>query len=473
MSGHLLKHYSTSACKNAQPFYNLVLPRNTWHQSACKNAQPSINFGLPNMTCPTRGRFNEPKLKNLKTFKVTTGVLTDLVIPGLNQNSETQFINMVRGNNHFTRKSRVRKANFVLNNPSAADRAWLASLSAQPSRLMVNIRFIVFQEELGLQQQTPHIQGYIEWVSARYPLGAQMNSDGSPYRRMHFTPVDNPRAAIAYAKKDRTRVEGGLHGEYGLAAANRTQTVSDVTEQILSGTNLKQVLEEHPDISFMHYEKIVDFHNRQVKDRDACNVTLLIGPSGCGKSWWADKTAKSKGTTYYVPDRTRHNGRWDWKSYSSQNSIIINEFDDKWLKVVSFKQFFDIFPFQVEAKGQNMSLKTNNIYLTTNNDIKNWYSKFRSSPENAVHTAAMERRITQFFKIYDCRRNTNWMAPTEEQGETLPFMQMVLRPHPVGGFKFGELQSSFAYIPTVIPFNDQPQDNRDGLSAYGQFDSGY
>jgi len=373
---------------------------------------------------------------------------------------------MVQDNSRFNTRSRVRRANFVLNNPNNTERAWLASLTSRATRKTHSIRFIVFQEEQAPSTDTVHIQGYIEWEEAIRPLGQKMKHMNSPYSRFHWSRVDNPRRAIAYAKKDDTRVNNGLHGQYGAAAANRDQTITDTTEQILSGVPLSKVLHEHPDISFMHYEKVVDFHNRQVKNRDACNVVLLIGPSGCGKSWWADAAAKSKGTTYYVPDRTRHNGRWDWKGYSSENSIIINEFDDKWLKVVSFKQFFDIFPFQVEAKGQNMSLKSNNIYLTTNSDIKNWYRKFRSNPENAVHTAAMERRITQFFTIYDCRKNPVYrnmvMITASQVDDHNAFMTKTLRAHPPGGFRFGELQTNFANIPTVIPFNPQPHSGDEG-----------
>ncbi len=370
---------------------------------------------------------------------------------------------MVRDNHRFNTRSRVRRANFVLNNPDAGERTWLASLTSRAQRNIFKVRFIVFQEEIAPTTQTPHIQGYCEWQEAVRPLGRTMKQLSSPWRRFRWSQVDFPRAAIKYASKEDTRLAGGQNGKYGDAAANRDQTVSDVTDQILNGTRLKQVLIEHPDISFMHYEKIVDFHNRQVPDRTACNVILLIGPSGCGKSWWAAEDAKSEGTTFFVPDRTRHNGRWDWKGYSSENSLVINEFDDKWLKVVSFKQFFDIFPYQVEAKGQNMSLKTNNIYLTTNNDIKYWYRKFRSNPDNAVHTKAMERRVNQFFKIYDCRKNTAWMAPTGSIGGTEPFMTKTLRPHPVGGFKFGDLQTTFADVQYRL-FEQSVQQNRDGFS---------
>jgi len=382
---------------------------------------------------------------------------------------------MVRDNSRFNTRSQVRRANFVLNNPNNAERAWLASLTSRATRNIFKIRFIIFQEEIAPDTATHHIQGYCEFQDRVRPLGRLMKQTSSPWTRFHWTKVDFPKAAIKYASKEETRMQGGLNGKFGEAAANRDQTVTDVTDQILSGVILSEVINQHPDISFMHYEKIVDFHNRQVPERFGCNVILLIGPSGCGKSWWAAEAAKSKGTTYFVPDRTRHNGRWDWKSYSSENSIVINEFDDRWLKVVSFKQFFDIFPYQVEAKGQNMSFKTNNIYLTTNNDIKNWYKKFRSNPENAVHTNAMERRITQFFKIYDCRANSNWMAPIDDDSEitgaTEPFMIMTLRPHPVGGFKFADLQTTFGDVPPT--FRYEGQRNRDGLDANDPYGGHY
>jgi len=281
-----------------------------------------------------------------------------------------------------------------------------------------------------------------------------MKSDTSPYKRFSWHKADYPRASIAYAKKEESRKENGSHGEYGDSAALRTDSNEDVVQQLLARVPLQQVIDAHPVISFLRNDKIIEMHNRLVPDRSECNVTLLIGPSGCGKTTWALKEALKDGyTAFQVPDRTRHNGRWDWKGYASQNTAIINEFDDTWLKVIAFKQFFDTFHYQIECKGDNFQMKSNNIFLTTNSDIKDWYAKYRAYPANAVHVKAMERRITQFFTIYDCRRNLAYGLDALEDAQipedritTEPFMQMTLRAHPPGGFRFNSLQTSFALI---------------------------
>jgi len=378
---------------------------------------------------------------------------------------------MPRTTTHLRARDQVRRCNFTLNNPSTAERAWVASLSQRETRLSLGIRYLVFQEEIAPTTNMIHYQGYIEWFNPKRPLGTTFKNTTSPYRRFSWHRADHPRASIAYAKKTSTRAQGGDHGEYGESAANRADTKKDVVDQLLAGVPLKKVIQEHPEMDFDNHEKFVAFHNRNVPNRNKCRVILLIGPSRCGKSSWVIEDAKKitidkpSGTYYIVPDRTRHNGRWDWQNYQSQDSIIINEFDDKYLKVVSFKQFFDEFPYQIEQKGSCMQMKSNNIYLTTNTDIKYWYHKYREHRNNAVHVDAMEQRITQFFTIYDCRKNLAYdiEEQDEDEGENEPYMQMTLRPHPPTGFKFENLQSSFA----TAAYETNFQNNRDGLNPYG------
>ncbi len=337
--------------------------------------------------------------------------------------------------------SQVRRANFTLNNPTAQERAWLTSLSNLATRRLLAIRYIVFQEEIAPTTETHHLQGYIEWMKLKRPLGRMMKAPGSPYHRFSWHRADFPRASIAYAKKKDSRLAGGQQGEYGDAAAARNQTISDVTDQLNSGVSLQKVIDEHSDIDFRYHKNMLGYFNRRVPPRTACKVICLIGPSGCGKSTYAKAAALGLGTVYEVPDKNHHNGRWDWKHYCSQTSIIINEFNDTFLDVTKFKKFFDTFDCQIENKGDNMLLKSNNIFLTMNTDIKNWYRKYRSKPEHRANVDAMERRITQFFKIYECRRNTNYDVDAAD-----PYMIMTLRAHPLNSK--GEPQFRFASLDT-------------------------
>ncbi len=347
--------------------------------------------------------------------------------------------------------SQVRRANFTLNNPTAQERAWLTSLSNLATRRLLAIRYIVFQEEIAPTTQTHHLQGYIEWMKLKRPLGKMMKAPGSPYHRFSWHRADFPRASIAYAKKKDSRLAGGQHGEYGDAAAARNQTISDTTDQLNSGISLQKVIDQHSDIDFRYHKQIVAYFNRRVPNRIECNVICLIGPSGCGKSTYAKAAARGLGTVYEVPGKERHNGRWDWKMYACQNAIIINEFNDTFMDVTKFKKFFDTFDVQIENKGDNMIMKTNNIYLTMNTDIKNWYHKYRLDPKNLADTQAMERRITQFFKIYDCRRNTNYNINAAD-----PYMIMTLRAHPLNSkgepqFRFASLNpNAYMQIPQHI-----------------------
>jgi len=382
--------------------------------------------------------------------------------------------------------SQVRRANWTLNNPTAQERAWLTSLSTQATRTNLGIRYIVFQEEVAPTTHTHHLQGYIEWSAPQRPLGRMMKAEGSPYYRFSWHRADFPRASIAYAKKEDTRLTGGQRGEYGDAAAARNQTIADTTDQINSGISLQKVIDEHSDIDFRYHKQMVAYFNRRVPLRNACNVICLVGPSGCGKTTWAKIEGLKMGTVYEVPRKNNHNGRWDWKMYCCQKSIIINEFNDRFLDVTAFKKFFDVFDVQIENKGDNMIMKSNNIFLTMNTDIKNWYTKYRSKPENAANVDAMERRITQFFKIYDCRVNPAFDEDEldDEVAIEEPYMIMTIRPHPIEtrvghrlfgkpSFRFGDLnRNAFGQIPQHYPRNPfnfarhaQAQPNIDGFGS--------
>ncbi len=306
--------------------------------------------------------------------------------------------------NSLNRRSKLRKAMFTINNPTNVVRAYLRELHVAQDKT----RYCIYQEEKAPTTGTIHFQGYIEWTDQVRPLTLAI------YRGWDFTRVFDPRGAIKYCRKAETKVDGGQHGEIGTAARFRNDTIEDVCDHITSGASIKEIITTHPTVDFLHHDKIVRKVLDALPDRTDCRINIYFGDTGCGKSTYV----RQRAAPYYaVPSVTRHNGRWDWDAYQGQTNIVIDEFDDTWMTATDFKRFFDTFEYQIERKGTNMPMKSNDIWITTNKDPGFWYQKLTDKAR-----APLLRRLKQYANIFDCRIN-----PAYTISGTEPYMLMAAR----------------------------------------------
>ena len=334
--------------------------------------------------------------------------------------------------NQLNRTNRVSRANFTINNPSDYQREWFSGICGGTESLIeYNIEFLIYQEEKAPTTGTIHFQGYVEFIKKVRPVGVKHRKK-KEWEHTNWYKADNPRASIKYASKNETRLVGGQSGKAGRARKGREDTILDVIEHFKEEKDVRKVAKAHPLVDFLHHDKLVRYGmaNRQ---RSECNVIMLIGASGVGKSRWAKKMAEASGSVYTVPAKTRHNGRWDWQMYTGQKTIIINEWDDSWLPPLEFKLFFDWDKFQLEKKHGCMWLISDYMILTSNKDIKDWYRKWRSDPDNDPEP--LERRITDYFTIYDCTKNPEYDDEYEEDADN-SYMLLTERKDPEGGFRF-------------------------------------
>ncbi len=338
---------------------------------------------------------------------------------------------MSRHQSSLNRTNLVSRANFTLNNPSDYQREWFTGICDGTLSLPEhNIEFLIYQEEKGATTGTIHFQGYVEFIKKVRPVGKKSRAK-KEWEHAGWYRADDPRGSIKYASKLETRLAGGQHGKAGRARKNREDTVMDVIEHFKTEKDVAIVAKAHPLVAFHHYNKLVRF-GMDGLERTECHVMLLVGPTRVGKSRFSAKFAKENGSFYVVPSKTRHNDRWDWQKYIGQKTIIINEWDDSWINPLDFKLFFDETPFQVEKKGHCLDMVSDYIMLTTNKDPKDWYRKWRANGGDAT---PLEARITQYFDIYDCKRNPEYDDEYEED-ENNRFMLSTKREHPEGGFRF-------------------------------------
>ncbi len=303
--------------------------------------------------------------------------------------------------------SRIRNFVFTQNNPDAADyEFWTNLATTQRQRDRVQVGYVVFQTEQGLGRYdssgqhrpgTIHIQGYVELTRAIRLNGIRRRfPDGIHIEQRRGTQAQ----AIAYCKKEETRVESGITGEGGEAKKLGKDKLSVVAEVIKQGGDLSTIAHDYPVSSIKYGAKIVKWALDLKGGRDgetAPSIIILYGSTGTGKSNFARE--KYPGA-FWVPAPKK--GGWWWTNYMGQTVVILDEFRDS----VPFREIlrlFDRYPYTVQVKGVCMNCLATTIVVTTNKDPMQWYNGMSWESK-----APLRRRFHDYAKIYDVADDSKW-----------------------------------------------------------------
>jgi len=232
-----------------------------------------------------------------------------------------------------------------------------------------------------------------------------MFGDGAHCERRHASQAQ----AIAYCKKDDTRVVGGLVGEWGepKAAPGRTKSkLVDCARAIMAGRPLDEIREDFPGVNLQYGDKVTDAFLKSLGKRNkAPMIEIFVGVTGTGKSSTA---IHENPGCYHAPWPT--GGRWWWAGYEGQFCVILDEWRHQ-LKLDVMMQFLDRHPFPCEAKGRSFQMTSEKIIITTNIDPVNWYPNLP-----LTELAPLERRIQEFAKIFDFDADNTFDADAENHG---------------------------------------------------------
>ena len=278
----------------------------------------------------------------------------------------------------------------TLNNFTPAETiSWTALGDAGEAR----VQYFVFQEEVGgAPNHTPHYQAYVEFKRAtrmRTVKGIFGNTVHCERR------AGSQAVAIAYCKKDDTRVDGGLAREFGQPKASRGRPKGNfgkVAHAIRDQSkSLDDLEDEFPETFAMFADKLNDYHLAQLGERDwEMEIEIYVGPSGSGKS----TTAKLENPgAYHCPWPT--GGRWWWPNYRGQEVVILDEWRHD-VKIQVLLKLFDRHTFHLEAKGRNFQFVSHKIVLTTNIEPRDWFPGTKFDVLDPL-----QRRIREYAKIYD------------------------------------------------------------------------
>lgn len=283
---------------------------------------------------------------------------------------------------------------FTLNNPTEDE-------FLQLRREGDGVRFIVWQEEKG-EQGTRHVQGYVE-LEERRRLGylRRRLSD-----RAHFEPRRGTQEeAIAYCRKEDTRLEGGSSFTWGQPKLERrtrrrpgtgifggsgtigrsTSDSSEESPQTLRAVRRRaaeEALKEYRSLrirlsaipeetllypGFMHAAQMVS-KECLGPYRPNLRIVTVKGPTGCGKSYAAYRTYSQELQSV----QCANNGIW-FGGQERGKVLLIDEFVGQ-IPINFLLQILDPYPFRLPTKGGFTPAFYELVIITTNLEPSKWYA---------------------------------------------------------------------------------------------------
>ena len=298
---------------------------------------------------------------------------------------------------------RTRNWCFTLNNPTEEERAKFIRFS---TGLPTFIQYLVYQEEQGHEESTTHFQGYLEtkntvrlnWLKNNFNARAH-------YERRRGTQEE----AIAYCKKEDTRVKDGLHGEYGkpagqdartraLEAAELKRKAITALDDIRAGRKRLRDIDSETCLQpgFLHAAQT--FLSTSLGDKRNVQVITIIGATGIGKSYAAYKVGGKDIITY------QRNG-WFGGANTEGDVLLFDEFTGN-LPLSEFLKLLDGYPNQLPVKGSFYPARYTKIFITSNVMPEHWWTK----KDEEIN----EKREGELDCLY---RRIGYMGPNNEHPE--------------------------------------------------------
>lgn len=273
--------------------------------------------------------------------------------------------------------------------------------------------YCVYQEEVGANDGTPHLQGYIYWDTLK-SLGQVKEMMGD---HPHLEPARSDAHAMNYCMKEETRVGGPY--EYGTrpAQGKRNDLIS-VKSRLDTGEALSTVEQDHF-VSFVRHRKFfVDYKRRRTPVRDAkTRVCLFVGPPGKGKSTLMKIIGKYLGSVYHVPSKKGSGLYFD--DYDGEDVMILDEFDGSVCAPTFFNGLADEHPFILPCHGSaGHQMVSRFLFIGSNYAPKYWWRK-RTNGQLLQTT----RRLDLVFKVLNHVTITASTSPlATHKGPTAPHL---------------------------------------------------
>lgn len=225
----------------------------------------------------------------------------------------------------------------------------------------------VIGKEVGEQEGTPHLQGFIIFKNAR-----SFNGVKKLIPRAHIEICKgSPKQNIEYCKKQGDFIE---LGEAPVGQGKRTDIVA-VKEMVKNNVPLVDVLDSVTSVQAFNFaEKLYKYVGMQ---RDwKTEVFWYYGPTASGKSRAAFNTCPK---AYWKSP----NNKW-WDGYDSHSEVIMDDIRPESIPFNEMLRLLDRYPMMIEFKGGSRQFLAKKIVITTTNSPRDFYKNLDGEDVNQL-----------------------------------------------------------------------------------------
>lgn len=282
---------------------------------------------------------------------------------------------------------------FTLNNPTEEERSFFSNF-----QLGDYFVYLIYQEEKG-DEGTIHFQGYVECREKRALNWLQIHLNN----RAHYEPRKGTQEeAIAYCKKEETRVEGGQSGEFGQpkpqgrpagTSEERRAAAVDTLKKIRKGEIRPRDVDEEI-LLFPGYpaaeKRALSAIGKGPDRSDRFRIFVVNGPTGVGKSFAFHKICNGNYTGW-------RNG-WFTDAQNMHEFLFLDEFVGGCKDGIQLHELLDMldpYPQQLPIKGGFAPAMYRTVFITTNISPEQWYSSIGPNGEE------IKKRKENLNALYD------------------------------------------------------------------------
>ena len=228
--------------------------------------------------------------------------------------------------------NRSRNWCFTLNNYTDDDEQRIVDLEGHKQ-----IRYLIVGKELGEQEQTPHLQGFIVFFNAK-TFNQVKTFLGERYHIEKC--IGSVSQNIAYCSKDDDFFEFGEPPKQG-----SRNDIKQVVEQVKAHTPINEIVFNATSYqSARHAELLMKY--QPMPQPQKRTIKWYWGKAGSGKT----REALNETDDYYI---SMNNLKW-WDGYYGQKCIIIDDFRKDFCTYHELLRILDRYPYRVNTKGSSI-----------------------------------------------------------------------------------------------------------------------
>lgn len=215
--------------------------------------------------------------------------------------------------------------------------------------LKISSVYLIVGKEVGAEEETPHLQGYIYFANA-----VSFDSIRKKIPRSHIEKANGrPEQASDYCKKEGDWFEQGT-----LPQAQGKRTDLEIIREVLKeGKGMKEVVNVATSYqSVKMAEQILKYNEPTRKWKPV--VKWFHGSTGTGKSM---KAYEELGEDCYTCLST---GRW-FDGYDAHENVLIDDMRKDFLKFHELLRLLDRYAMRIETKGGTRQFLAKKIIITS------------------------------------------------------------------------------------------------------------